>query len=437
VRLVDRLLGAQRFYTPEPSGGNTFAVTSFGNPNNERILPEYRNALIAYQNSGVVFGVVLARMNLFTEAEFKFQDLKDKHLFGTPELAILEEPWPGATTGDLLARMEQDASLAGNAFVRRVDATSLERLRPEWVTIVSTLVDVYNPVTGAESDVRKVVGYYYEPPVSEGREPEFYMVEEVAHWSPIPDPCAEFRGMSWLTPVLREVDADLSMTDYRRAFLQNAAMPNLLIKYATKVGPDKVKRIADQIAARHGGVNNAFKTLVLDEGADPTVLSQNFEQMQFAATQAAGENRIAVAAGVPAIVAGLKEGLEAATYSNYGLAMRRFADLTMRPNWRSACGALAKLVTAPAGTRLWFDTSAISALQEGEKERADTMLVLAGAANTLITAGYTADSVKAALAASDVTLLVHSGLVSVQLQAPGSMPPALPEPTKPNPGGQP
>ena len=430
MRLVDRLLGTQRFYTPNPPPGNVFAVSSWGNPDNERILPEYRNALTAYQNSGVVFGVILARLNLFTEAEFKYQDLKDKHLFGTPALSILEEPWPGATTGDLLARMEQDVSLAGNAFVRRVDAERLERLRPEWVTIISELVDTYDPVTGAESEVRRVIGYYYEPPADSDRKPAVYPVDDVAHWSPIPDPCAEFRGMSWLTPVLREIDGDLSMTDYRRAFVQNAAMPNLIIKYAAKVGPDKVKRVADQITARHGGVANAFKTLILDEGADPTVMSQNFEQMQFAAVQSAGENRIAVAAGVPAIVAGLKEGLDAATYSNYGLAMRRFADLTMRPNWRSACGALAKLVVVPTGARLWFDTSAISALQEGEKERADTMQVLATAANTLITAGYTADSVKAALAASDVTLLVHSGLVSVQLQAPGS------EPTMPSQGGQ-
>lgn len=435
MRLVDRLFGAQRFYAPDPVPGNMFAATSYGDTNNERILPEYRNALIAYQNSGVVFGVILARLSLFTEAEFKFQRRSDKGLFGTSALDILENPWPGATTADLLARMEQDVSLAGNAFVRRVDATRLERLRPEWVTIISELTDVYDPVTGAETDVRNVIGYYYEPPINEQREPDIYPVDDVAHWSPIPDPCAEFRGMSWLTPVLREVDADLSMTDYRRAYLQNAASPNLVIKYSNQVGPDKVKRVADQINARHGGVQNAFRTLILDEGADPTVLGHNFEQMQFGAGQAAGENRIAVAGGVPAIVAGLKEGLEAATYSNYGLAMRRFADLTMRPNWRSACGALAKLVTAPAGSRLWFDTSGIAALQEGEKERADTMMVLAGAANTLMLAGYTAESVKAALAASDVTLLVHSGLISVQLYEPGSPPPTAQDPQKPTQGG--
>lgn len=434
MRLVDRLTGrTSRFYTPDPSPGNLFGTSTWSNPNNERILPEYRNALVAYQNSGVVFGVILARLSLFTEAEFKFQRLVDKSLFGTTDLTILEEPWPGATTGDLLARMEQDASLAGNAFVRRVDSTRLERLRPEWVTIISELTDAYDTVTGAESQVRNVIGYYYDPPSSEKRKPDVYPVEDVAHWSPIPDPCAEFRGMSWLTPVLREVDADLSMTDYRRAYLQNAATPNLLIRYSAKIGPDKLKRLSDQITARHGGPSNAFRTLILDEGADTTVLGHNFEQMQFSAVQAAGENRIAVAAGVPAIVAGLKEGLEAATYSNYGLAMRRFADLTMRPNWRSACGALAKLVAVPQDSRLWFDTSAISALQEGEKERADTMQVLATAANTLITAGYTAESVNAALAASDVTLLKHSGLVSVQLQTPGQQPAATSPPTQ---GGQ-
>jgi hypothetical protein len=48
------------------------------------------------------------------------------------------------------------------------------------------------------------------------------------------------------------------------------------------------------------------------------------------------------------------------------------------------------------------------------------MAVLATAAASLINSGYTPDSVKAALAASDVTLLDHTGLVSVQLQKPNS-----------------
>ena len=45
---------------------------------------------------------------------------------------------------------------------------------------------------------------------------------------------------------------------------------------------------------------------------------------------------------------------------------------------------------------------------------------LDGAASTLLMAGYTADSITAALTAGDLTLLQHTGLLSVQLQAPGT-----------------
>lgn len=401
-------------------------MQSFAQPDAERIIPTWQNTTEAYAGSGVVFGVIAARLMLFSEAEFKYQRLADKSLFGTTALDLLESPWPGGTTGELLARMEQDVSLAGNSYIRRVNAFLLERLRPDWVTIVSAV----RRDSGNETQYREVIGYFYDPVGDPERTAEFYPVEEVAHWSPIPDPTANFRGMSWLTPVLREVDADTQMTDYKRAYLTNAATPNLLIKYTGKVGPDKIGRLRDQIEARHGGVGNAFKTLILDEGADTTVLGNNFDQMKFADVQAAGENRIAVAAGVPGIVAGLKEGLAAATYSNYEQAMRRFADLTMRPLWRSACGALAKLVDVPEDARLWFDTSAIAALRQGEKESADTMQVLATAANTLITAGYEPDSIKSALAASDITLLTHTGLTSVQLQKPGESQPAPTTPTQ-------
>lgn len=415
MKLIDRFR-AER-WRPEEASGAAVLMTAFATPNSERILPTFQNAKAAFGSSGVVFGVMSARMMLFTEAELKFQRRSDKSLFGTEALAKLEEPWPGAQTGDLLARMEQDVSLAGNAFIRDA-GTQLERLRPDWTSIISELVR--DPIT--DTEIRRVVGYFYDPPVNEGRSPEFYPVAEVAHWSPIPDPEATFRGMSWLTPVLREVDADSSMTDYKRAYLTNAATPNLLIKYKERVGEGKLERLTEQLQARHGGVNNAFRTMILDEGADHAVLGNNFEQMSYVAVQAAGENRIAVAGNVPGIVVGLKEGLAAATYSNYEQAMRRFGDIYGRPHWRSAVGALSKLVSVPSDSRLWYDVSGVAALRQGDKERADTMAVLAQAAQALIVAGYEAESVSAALSAGDVTLLKHSGLVSVQMQPPGSGP---------------
>lgn len=396
----------------EPSGASVLTQT-YGAPGQEPILPTLMaQTQGAYASNAVVFGAILSRLMLFSEAEFKFRRLADKVLFGNQDLSKLERPWPNGTTGELLARMMQDVDLAGNAYVWDA-GDQLVRLRPDRVTIISEIVDA--PMGG---QYRRVLGYWYQVPPGDTELDEDMLlpVEHVAHWSPIPDPLATFRGMSWLTPVIREVMADNAMTAYKIKYLENAASPNLLIKYSQKLGTPALDRIKAGVEARYGGVENAFKTLVLDEGADAMVIGNTFEQMNFSTVQAAGENRIVIASGVPGIVIGSKEGLQAATYSNYEQAMRRFADITMRPLWRSVCAAMAPLVQVPAGARLWFDTADIAALRQGEKERADTMLVKAQAVAQLV-ASFEPDSATAAIESGDLTQL--------KPKAPAPVPPAL------------
>jgi phage portal protein BeeE len=401
---------------------------SYGTPNAERVEPTFAQfAQLGYGGNSIVFGLINKRLKLFSEARFKYRNLADKRLFGGPGLFPLEKPWPNGSTGDLLARMEQDASLAGNAYVRDA-GERLERLRPDWVTIISLI-----KVDELGRSYREVVGYLYDPVEDGERGIEFYPVDEVAHWAPIPDPLANFRGMSWLTPVLREINADTQMTQHRDSYFRNAATPNLILKYAIKLSTQQKADLRDAVAAGHAGPDNAFSTMVLDEGADPMIVGAQLTEV-FAAVQAAGENRIAVASGVPAIVAGLKEGLAASTLANYDSAVRAFADLEMRPNWRSACAALESLVTVPAGAELWFDTSDVAALQPALKDAADAFGVDASTAASLVQTGYTPDSVVTALHARDMSLLKHTGLFSVQLQPPGTttptgQPPTAGEPT--------
>jgi hypothetical protein len=422
-----------RFSAPgiEPSGA-AILTTSYGLNGNEQIVPSVvAGAREAYIGNAVVFGAVLARLSLFSEAVFCFRDLEDKSLSGMFEqdgrrntgLRKLENPWPNGTTGELLVRMIQDADLAGNAFIWDA-GTQLVRLRPEWVTIISELV---SDVMGRP--FRRVIGFFYDPAgnaIEDYGPPQFFTVDEVVHWAPNPDPYASFRGMSWLTPVFRDIAGDAGMTNYKIKYLENAASPNLLIKYSTKIGQTTVNKLRDRISDLHAGQHNAFKTLILDEGADATVIGNSFEQMNFSTVQAAGENRIIIASGVPGIVIGTKEGLAAATYSNYEQAMRRFADITMRPLWRSACAALSSIVTIPPGKKLWFDVSDIAALRQGEKEQADTMLVLAQAAGELVSKGFEPQSVVSALSAGDMTLLKWKGLEPVNSLPPKPETPALP-----------
>lgn len=411
MRLFDRLAGKPA--TLERDALSTMINTFFGQPDAEKIQPVWANALSAYASSSPVWGVEQARLGLFTEAEFKYQRQSDKGIFGDQSLGLLEKPWPNGSTADLLGMMLLHADLGGNAYVHRISPTRLEMLRPDCVTIVSEIK--VDPVTYKE--YREVIGFLFEPPVMDERRPDFYPVEDVAHWAPNPDPSANYRGMSWLTPVLREVDADLQLTDYQRAYLQNAATPNLLVKWKDKVSPKSLEILRQRFEARHGGVDNAFRTIVLDEGADVTLLGSNFKDMMITAVQSASENRIAVAGQVPAIVAGLKEGLAEGNYNVYDAALRAFANGTMRRLWRSAFQTLDKLVEVPTGARLWFDEAGVAALRQGEKEQADTMFVLAQAYQALVVAGVDSETAKSALSSGDITLIkAVPGFVSVQMQ---------------------
>lgn len=414
MRLLDRLSSRTPSGLQALTPTQSAFLTTYRDGGIERMLTNFGSyAENGYQGNGIVFAVILARLSLFSEARFRFRDLTTKRLFGNPDLSILENPWPGGTTGELLARMEQDASLAGNAFIRRA-GDRLERLRPDRVSLV---------IVQLEDDDYEVVGYQYDRDGNGWSDAgEFYAADEVAHWSPIPDPLSMYRGMSWLTPVVREINSDIAMTKHKQAFFDNAATPNLLVKYQRKLNREQVDLISQQFSAKYDGPERAWKTVILDEGADITAVGHSFEQMAFTAVQAAGENRIAAAAGVPGIVVGLKEGLSAATYSNYEQAMRRFADVTMRPNWRSAAASLAKLVAVPPGCELWYDVTDIAALRQGEKDRAETAQIMSLAAGELIRSGYDPATVGPALTAGDFSLLQHSGAIPTALYPNGQAP---------------
>src|SRR5215813_4112285 len=385
MRLIDRLFSRAGYWEGLASGA-AILTTTYGGPDRESILPQVTAwAQQAYASNSVVFSAILLRIMLFSEAVFQFQAKDDKHLFGTTDLALLEEPWPGCATRDLLARMEQDISLTGNAYIWSVPGEQrLVRLRPDWTTIISEIVRV--PGGGM---YRNKLGYWVEPPKSvtdQGRG-EFYPDDEVAHWAPLLDPQATFRGMSWLTPVYRDVKGDDGMGTYKVKYLENAASPNMLIKYAQKLQPGTIDSVRERMQARYGGADNAFKTLVLDQGADATVIGNSLQQMDFSGVAAAGEQRILAAALVPGVLVGL-EPLRGAG-RGYQESMQKFANIWARPQWRSVCGALSKLVNVPAGNRLWFDASDIAALQDGEMEKAQAALIRMQGVLAARQAGYT------------------------------------------------
>lgn len=379
----------------------------------------------AYKRNGIVFTCVLVRLLAFAEARFQFQQMsngKPGDLFGTDALSILENPWPSATTGDLLARMEQDGSLGGNSYITR-RGQWLRRLRPDWVTIVSGVNG--DPEASPWELDAEVLGYIYGPKLPTGVrpvKPVLLSAAQVAHYAPIPDPNAQWRGMSWLTPVLDEIRGDSAATRHKLKFFQNGATSNLIVTYDKEVGEDDFRAAKVFFDEQYAGVDNAYRTIHLGGGADPKTVGQDFKQLEFKATQGAGETRIAAASGVGAIMAQFSEGMAGSSLNdgNYSAARRRFADLTIRPLWRNASGSLQKIVDTPSGARLWYDAAGVSFLQEAGKDAADIGKVQAETIAMYVREGFTAESSVAAVMAQNPALLVHTGRVSVQLQTPGA-----------------
>lgn len=415
--------------------------TSYGNDPAEPVGDSFRDyAQNAYAANGVVYACQMVRTRVFSEARFQFQRLsggRPGELFGTEALSILERPWPGGTTGDLLARMILDADLAGNWFGAILD-DELVRLRPDWVDIVLA------PRTGPNGGLvgMKRVGYiYYEGGkdnsaaglyAKAGGPPEVFLAEEVAHFAPSPDPLASYRGMSWLTPVVREIQSDSQATKHKLKFFENAATPQLAIKLPMPMTPEQFNEFVDMTDDAHRGVENAYKTLYTAGGADVTVIGADMRQLDFKVVQGAGETRIANAAGVHPAVVGLSEGMQGSSLNagNFGAAKRATAQITMRPLWRNAAGSLEVLVPPPSSTaRLWYDDRDIEFLREDAKDAAEIEQLKMTTITGYVREGFTAESSKAAVDAQDVKLLEHTNLVSVQLQPPGTTAAPAEDPT--------
>lgn len=381
----------------------------------------------ALQGNGIVFACAMARAFPFSEARFIFQRLENGRptdLFGTPALDLLNNPAPNVTTGELLMRMELAASFAGNSYWTPTNGR-LRHLRPDWVTIVSGVLG--DPDAGPFDLEAEVLGYIYEPKgVGRKYDPVFLSVDRVVHYSPIPDPLAQWRGMSWLTPVLREIAADGAATKHKLKFFERGAQPGLVIRYGADKKPEDIERYKAVFDEGYAGVDNAYSALHLGGGADTTVFGLDLKQLDFKATQGAGETRIAAAAGVGAIIAQLSEGLAGSSLNegNYAAALRRFTDMTLRPLWRTASASLAKpsIVQVPSDARLWFDVRDVALLAESATNEADITTKDASAIRTLVDAGFEPDAVIRAVDAKDLSLLAgrHSGLYSVQLQAPSA-----------------
>lgn len=382
---------------PPPSTYEAYAVQLFGaNP--------------------IVWTGHLVRKAVFSQGRFKYQRDSNGELWGDQSLRLLERPWVGGTTKKLLTRSLQHADIGGNAYALSIPGLARPRIqlmRPDYVTIV--MGSQLEPDDPSLAEDAELAGYMYAPP---GIQPRFYFPDEVGHFAPMPDPLAHFRGMSWMTPIIREVQGDKQMTEHKLKFFEQGATPNLIIRFDPSQTLAQVRAFKELVESDHQGLADAYRTMYLGGGADATVVGANLQQLDFSATSGKAETRILMAAGVHPVVAGASEGMQGASLNagNFVAIRRLFSDVHLQDLWGCAAEAFETLVRVPPGSSLAVDHRRVPFLQDDAKDDAEIGFTNARAITLYVREGFTEESAKLAVATGDLSLLEHTGLVSVQLQ---------------------
>ena len=411
-------------------GGNTYPYglnTTYGRQRLQKMpqsLPGYSAAL---RSSPPAFAAQLVRAMVLSQARFVFRNppwhaRTPRRVFGTSRLRLLEQPWPKGTTGELLSRMEWHAGLAGNAYVAR-QADRLRVLRPDFTAVLfGSELEPDDPAGAIDAEI---VGYVYQNGgvrSDNSNEARTLFPDDVAHWSPIPDPELPDMGISWVTATLREIQGDSAATEHKLNFFRNGATPNMVVKGIPAVTREQFNDMVDMLEERHTGLSNAYRTLYLVAGADATVVGADLKQIDFKQTQGAGETRIALVGRVPAPLLGISEGLAGSSLNqgNFAMAKRIFADSWLYPTLQDVSGALSAVVDVPNDAELWFDVADIPLLREDGKAAAEIEQTKVSTVAMAVREGFTAQSAIDAVNSQDITLLEHTDLVSVQLQPPGT-----------------
>lgn len=369
-----------------------------------------RQALLS---NGVAYGIFRTRADLFSQVRFCWKRFGSgprpmaSDVFTDRSLAPLDNP------SSILEWCELDVADAGNSYWT-FDDGRLRRLPPRFCSIV--LGSRRDPDDPAAAWDAEPVGLIYQPPGTSAQDAEVFKWDEIAHYCPERDPDARFRGMSWLRPVVEDVRADNGARRYLTKFWENNATPNLIMKFPPEVEVEKVKAFRDAFLAKHQGVERAFRTGFIGGGADPQVIGSNLKDLDSEKIRTQVHRDIAAAAGVPVVAAGIEQG----TYANSKESNRALADRKIRYLWLRAVDAFRPLFPAPTGAELWYDATSVAALQSDAIDDAAVMVQQASTMRTLVDGGFRPDTVISAVTTGDLDKLIHTGLVPVQLQPPGS-----------------
>lgn len=436
MRLIDNLLPQSEARSSWPQTYSfqnfvdwfTFQSKQYGIPGSGPLhvgngFQSYIDAI--HRRNPVISAAAVSRALLISQLRFTWRRnaLSDNpgSTFGNQDLALLERPGSMKRSA-FLASMEMHASYSGTAFPVRKNG-KLYLLRPDWVTVVlgsNNEPETELALPPSDAEVTAIV-YQPEHGGRKGR-PEAFLPGEFAIWTPEPDPIYWWRGVSWVTALIKELSIDGQVTEHQSKFFEHAATPNLVFVMSPEKTAEQVQAYADVLNERHSGAMNSHKNMFLGGGADVKVVGSDLDKLALKDISGGFETRVAARSMVPATVLSIREGMQGSALNsgNYSQTRRQWADKWFSPTADGLCEALEDVTDRPFDADLSWLRSMVTFLQEDEQDAADIRQKNAVTLRQLVEAGYDPTTARDYVQTDDLGKLTHTGNVSVQLQPPGT-----------------
>jgi hypothetical protein len=378
-----------------------------------------------HKQSGVIPAAVYARALLMSQTRFRFDH------WSTPVTSV--RPSQGSTMdlralnavgrSQMLLRIEQDVSYAGNAFVVRGRRGSLHRLDPSRVTFVLGS----DSMPSWDKDVLKTVPYdmttvaiKYNPNIDIYGDEEsiVFLPGEYAHFMPEPDPIASWRGESWVASLTAEAALESQIVGHQSKFFARGTVPSLVF-LTDGMDDEQLSDASRRADESFGGSNNAFKNMFLSNVTDVRNVSANFSEIGFDGLHGSIEVAVSMRSRIPAAILGTRDSLAGSSLNagNFNSARRLLADGFLNPHTWALCEALTPLARPPSSAVVLApDLSGVMFLQEDAADTAAILQSQMSAIGSAVTSGFDPEDAVAKVVAGDLTGLKHTGLASVQLQ---------------------
>jgi HK97 family phage portal protein len=183
------------------------------------------------------------------------------------------------------------------------------------------------------------------------------------------DPHDPLRGVSPLAAAWREIQADNSMTDYRKAFFDHAAVPSLILTTDIPANAEQLRQWSENFTDMYGGPPEAGKVATLGGGLSADRIGATPAEIDFGNVGAIPETRICMAFGVHPVLIAAKIGLDRATYSNIHEAKFIFWEDTVVPEMERLSDRITVALTQVDDDHFMeFDISQVAGLQ-GYREK--------------------------------------------------------------------